>query len=64
MYRHSGLQSQRKSLNKFSIRDGVGDGVITINRGETAWWGGILLITLDVSGLRNVKHSGTANAVF
>jgi hypothetical protein len=39
MYHHSGLERQRKSLFKFSIRDGVGDGIIIINRGETAWFG-------------------------
>jgi hypothetical protein len=37
MYHHSRLERQRKSLFKFSIRDGVGDGIIIINRGETAW---------------------------
>ena len=60
MYHHSGLENQRKSLCKFSIRDGVGHGIIITNRGETALWGGILLITLDVSGLRNVKKFGNS----
>jgi hypothetical protein len=64
MYHHLGLESQRKSLYKFSIRNGVGDGIIIINRGETVWWGGILLITLDVLGLRNVQNSERAIAVF